>query len=184
MSWNRLSILFVSALAGVMVVTATAQQTGVPSPPASATTVDPASEAWNVMAREKPPGKLVVVTVGEPGVRHSCRVRSISEQELTCKKKWGHTTAYASKDVAVLYASEEQERVWPYFLGLFGLSGGAAAAAYFVASITLVGAVPLAVIAGVLFLFTAGPAVAAVMGTSSETVYYQRYGTTLSGGRH
>ena len=179
---GALSILFVSALAGIMVVTATAQQTGLPSS-TPAPVLDRANDAWKIMAHAVPPKKLVVVTLSQPGVRHSCRVESISEDKLLCKQKFGHTIAYPSEEVAILFRSAEEERVWPYLLAFLGLGGGAVAAAYFVASITLVGAVPLAVIGAFLLLTGIGASVVG-MSESPGIVYYQRPGTTLSGQHH
>ncbi|HEY4356060.1 MAG TPA: hypothetical protein VGN16_09960 [Acidobacteriaceae bacterium] len=164
---NRLSILFVSVLAGSIVVTATAQQTGVPAPATEARTerVDipiikadfparPVVREWDALMQHKPEGKLTLVTVPQPGVRHTCRIASISEKELICKGKLGHTTAYRNDDVAALINPAVHDRLWPWVLGFLSAGGGAIAGACLVASVW--GAVLLAIL-GAFFILATGP---------------------------
>ena len=170
---NRLWILFVSVLSGIMVVTATAQQTETVTLP-----LGHAMHAWEAVANQKPTGKLIVVTVSQPGVRHNCDVESVSEERILCKGKFGHTASYRAEDVAALLNPAVHERIWPAFLGVLSVGGGLIAAACFVAS--LWGAVPLAILGTILVLGSPMVGIGAGNNDSPETVYYQRSGTSLS----
>lgn len=173
---NRLSFSIASVLIATIAVTATAQQSEIATLPVSPHPADQTVHLWDTVVHDSNREQFVVLTIAEPGVRHNCHVKSISEKELLCAGKFGHTTSYQAGDIAVLLNPGMHDRIWPWVVGLLGTGGGLIAAACFVAS--LWAAVPLAILGTLLILMSPLAGIGAA--DYPETVYYQRSDAALS----
>lgn len=124
-------------------------------------------------------GKLHVVLVSQPGRRQVCKLVSINEDAMLCGKDDAHAKRYARSDVAAVLTPGDHTNMWPYFLGMLGAGAGILTAACFLASITIIGAIPLAVLGGLLVL--ASPLMGMMADDDvAEEVLYQRANTLLS----
>lgn len=179
---NRILVVFVGLLAGTLVVTATAQETGLPAPAAVADKQSPPE--WKLLARAYQNERLILVTASEPGVRHRCKLESLSGKEIVCKGRLGLKTTYGDDDVMALIRPGKHTHVLLWFLGIIAIGGGVAIGGYFAASVAIAAAVPLALLA-LAIVISAGLVglVMAMKGEESdrpESIIYQRPGTELT----
>lgn len=98
-------------------------------------------------------GKLFVVTIAHPKQKQTCRIQSFKEDQLVCSRSRGRAPiVYRAQDVAALITPGEHTNVVAWFLGYVGVGAGAITGAVFLASVTIIGAVPVAIAGGFILL--------------------------------
>jgi len=124
--------------------------------------------------------KIVVVTVKQPTVRHTCKVQEISLDRLVCSHHSG-STIYNAQDIEALVRPAERDWKWFVFAGFFGTGAGIITGACFLASVAIPLAIPVALIGGAIVL-SSGLAFTwdDEPGPAHDTLIYQQSGTTLT----
>jgi len=170
---NHLSMSIASVLIATIAATATAQDGTLVSIPVSSQHTDQTVRTWDTVAHGHPSEKFIVLTTAEPWVRHTCHVKSLSQTELLCAGKFGHTVAYRRDDIAALVIPGFHEHLGLLTFLFLSASAGAFAAACFVAPILLS-------IVGTLFFSVLGAiSVGATGRDTPESLYYLRSGASL-----
>lgn len=166
------AILFVAANA---TNTARAQMTDPQAPPPRESML-----VWPVY-RPTPGEKIIVVTVKEPTVRHTCKVQEFSTDRILCSQRHhAEPILYSAQDVIALIRPSNINHSWLLFAGIFGIGGGIITGACFLASVAIVLAIPVAILGGVVVLGSFLAFGDEEPGPRHDTVIYQRPGTTLA----
>ena len=117
-------------------------------------------------------GKLYVVTFAHPKQEQACRIQSFKEDQLVCSRNRGHApVVYRAQDVAALITPGVHSGILPTFLGVVGAGAGAITGAVFLASVTIAGAVAVAVAGGFLLLLSTCVAMGADSDNPDSVLY-------------
>jgi hypothetical protein len=134
---------------------------------------------WEGSPAFAPGKKVFVVTIAKPRHRQSCRVENLSSAQLVCSRRLGRKPiVYRQQDVLALIDPGFHTRILPYFLGFVGAGAGTITGAVFLASISVVAAVPVAIIGGLILLASPLTAMAAD-GDTPEVLLYLAPGHQL-----
>ena len=98
---------------------------------------------------------VTLVTVAEPTRRQPCLVDTFMNERVSCSgQKGAAAVSYKESDLVAILKQNEHERGNPIkrFLVTFGFGGGAIAGAAFLAAISPIAAIPLAVLGGIFLL--------------------------------
>ncbi len=113
----------------------------------------PAPSATAFLIRDLAHGTQVnVVTIAEPTLRQPCLVGTYLDETIVCTDKSGKPTAtWKQSDLVAILKDHQRENHFSLkrFLTEFGFGGGAVAGAAFLASVSTVAAIPIAVIGGI-----------------------------------
>lgn len=137
---------------------------------------------WEMLQRHVVSRKLSLLTDSEPTQRRSCRMESVTVDALTCKGGlFSSSRVYKRGEVIALL----EPPVHPDRGGLavcmsvfLALGAGTVVGALFLASVTIIGAVPVAVIGGLL-MFVSPMCAMGENNDTPESIYYLRQNTEL-----
>jgi len=124
-------------------------------------------------------GKLFITTMAQPTHRIACRVKSFTTDQLDCKGPFGITRIHKSKDLAAIIQPGYHASVPLCFLAVASAGATLVTGAVFLASITVIGAVPVAIAGGILLLMAPLAAADATDGDDSDQLLYLAPGQQL-----
>jgi hypothetical protein len=139
-------------------------------------TPSPAPSASAFLIRDLTHGTQVnVVTIAEPTLRKSCLVGTYIDETIVCTDKAGKPTAtWKQSDLVAILKDQQRENHFSLkrFLAEFGFGGGAIAGAAFLASVSTIAAIPIAVIGGIYLMVSTVEAFEAMDQGARERVAY------------
>lgn len=112
---------------------------------------DPAAiPSWPVTV---PGDEVLVVTARQPGVRHTCKVKALTAQALTCSRSLGRKPiVYQPEQVEALISPRSHTHAWMQALLAASIGGGIMYGAVLLNPITEAGAVTVGIIAAAVIL--------------------------------
>jgi hypothetical protein len=126
---------------------------------------------WNRLAQLHLGGKLFVVTMAHPHLRHVCNVQSFANEQLVCKDPLGVTHTYQPQKIAALIIPGQQTNVLAYFLGFTGAGAAATWGTLVLASTCVPCAVVTGMVAGLLYIVALGSGMGADADTPDQLLY-------------
>ncbi len=138
---------------------------------------DPAAiPSWPVTV---PLDEVLVVTVAEPGKRHSCKVKSLTAQALTCSRSLGRDpVVYEPEQVEALISPRSHSHAWVQALLAAGIGGGIMYGAVLLNPISEAAAVTVGIIAA--FVIISSPMYALDGDDTPDSLLFLQPGHTLS----
>ena len=119
--------------------------------------------------------RVSVVTIAEPTLRQSCLVGTYSDETIVCTDSAGKPMAtWKQADLVAILKEHQRENHFSIkrFLAEFGFGGGAITGAAFLASVSMIAAVPIAVIGAVYLMVSTGEAIESIDNVPHERVVY------------
>lgn len=124
--------------------------------------------------------KIIVVTNAKKTTRHSCVVENVSAGKLICAGSAFHARkTFRVGDIAALIEPAKRYPTWVLFSGWFGTGAGLITGACFLASVTVVGAIPVALLGG-MFILTSPITAMASDDDVPERLLYVRSGFSVT----
>jgi hypothetical protein len=125
--------------------------------------------------------KLILVTPAHPSQRKACHVASFTADSIACKGHFGHTHLYRQSDLLAVIRPRPNDPVLGNVIGVLvfaGLGGGVITGAVLLASVSVVAAIPVAIVGAAIALDTVW-FLAGDDEPSHDTLLYLRENTTL-----
>ena len=138
---------------------------------------DPAAiPSWPVTV---PGDEVLVITVAEPGKRHSCKVKSLTAQALTCSRSLGRDPiVYAPDQVEALISPRSHSLWWVQSLLAAGIGGGIMYGAVLLNPISEAAAITVGIIAA--FVIISSPVYSLDAEDTPDRLLFLRPGHTLA----
>ena len=121
----RIAAILMATLLSTTVVLAQGEQEPVSSTSVINVPIGPNKDWAQASAIASSRHKLIIVTLAEPTLRHTCRVQSFTPDQLVCKGSFGKTRTYNPQEIAALIIPGNKDLRLGVFLIFTG--GGAAA---------------------------------------------------------
>lgn len=126
-----------------------------PNLPVSPTPLPPTravNHNWPSTWESSHTGEIYLYTVAKPTKRRHCQNPGFTPEAISCERGSGKPMVYPMETVQTLTVPGVHSHWWLYFAGFVGAGAGTITSAVFLASVTIIGAIPIAAIGAILLL--------------------------------